>query len=291
MSNLEIEPSYQPPVDQLLRLGEPKYGAFMDYGALGLTQEHVPELIRMVADHKLHNAPGESEWVWAPVHAWRMLGEFRAGAAVGPLLDLLRRIDDFDDDWIGEDVPMVLGQIGRAALEPVTAYLANANHKEWARVAAAHALAEIGRQQPELRDECVTRLSAQLEQFEEQTARLNAFLVSPLLDLEARESLPLMERAFKADCVDESVCGDYEDAEIEFGLKAAREHPRRPNSLTELSDRLRALDKENIFERALLDLPPLPSTTQFPLVKPPKTGRNDPCPCGSGRKFKKCCGQ
>ncbi len=21
-----------------------------------------------------------------------------------------------------------------------------------------------------------------------------------------------------------------------------------------------------------------------------KTGRNDPCPCGSGRKFKKCCG-
>jgi uncharacterized protein YecA (UPF0149 family) len=21
----------------------------------------------------------------------------------------------------------------------------------------------------------------------------------------------------------------------------------------------------------------------------PRTGRNDPCPCGSGRKFKKCC--
>jgi SEC-C motif-containing protein len=23
----------------------------------------------------------------------------------------------------------------------------------------------------------------------------------------------------------------------------------------------------------------------------PKTGRNDPCPCGSGRKFKHCCGR
>ena len=23
----------------------------------------------------------------------------------------------------------------------------------------------------------------------------------------------------------------------------------------------------------------------------PKIGRNDPCPCGSGKKFKKCCGQ
>jgi uncharacterized protein YecA (UPF0149 family) len=23
--------------------------------------------------------------------------------------------------------------------------------------------------------------------------------------------------------------------------------------------------------------------------KKPKVGRNDPCPCGSGKKFKKCC--
>ncbi|WP_082849957.1 SEC-C metal-binding domain-containing protein [Halioglobus sp. HI00S01] len=23
----------------------------------------------------------------------------------------------------------------------------------------------------------------------------------------------------------------------------------------------------------------------------PKVGRNDPCPCGSERKFKKCCGR
>ncbi|WP_415242478.1 SEC-C metal-binding domain-containing protein [Zhongshania sp.] len=23
----------------------------------------------------------------------------------------------------------------------------------------------------------------------------------------------------------------------------------------------------------------------------PKVGRNEPCPCGNGRKFKKCCGQ
>jgi SEC-C motif-containing protein len=23
----------------------------------------------------------------------------------------------------------------------------------------------------------------------------------------------------------------------------------------------------------------------------PKVGRNDPCPCGSGKKFKKCCGR
>ena len=26
-------------------------------------------------------------------------------------------------------------------------------------------------------------------------------------------------------------------------------------------------------------------------IKAEKIGRNDPCPCGSGKKYKKCCGQ
>ena len=27
------------------------------------------------------------------------------------------------------------------------------------------------------------------------------------------------------------------------------------------------------------------------IIKAPKVGRNDPCPCGSGLKYKKCCGK
>ncbi|MEJ7608378.1 MAG: SEC-C metal-binding domain-containing protein [Bryobacteraceae bacterium] len=33
------------------------------------------------------------------------------------------------------------------------------------------------------------------------------------------------------------------------------------------------------------------STTEAqPVVKGARVGRNDPCPCGSGKKYKKCCG-
>lgn len=32
------------------------------------------------------------------------------------------------------------------------------------------------------------------------------------------------------------------------------------------------------------------SSPGVPYVRPePKVGRNDPCPCGSGKKYKKCC--
>ncbi|MBQ6948048.1 MAG: SEC-C domain-containing protein [Firmicutes bacterium] len=30
---------------------------------------------------------------------------------------------------------------------------------------------------------------------------------------------------------------------------------------------------------------------QMPVKKEATVGRNDPCPCGSGKKYKKCCGR
>jgi uncharacterized protein YecA (UPF0149 family) len=35
-----------------------------------------------------------------------------------------------------------------------------------------------------------------------------------------------------------------------------------------------------------------PAVTPQPVRRDePRVGRNDPCPCGSGKKNKKCCGQ
>ena len=33
------------------------------------------------------------------------------------------------------------------------------------------------------------------------------------------------------------------------------------------------------------------STAKQPKVNKNKVGRNDPCPCGSGKKYKQCCGK
>jgi SEC-C motif-containing protein len=44
------------------------------------------------------------------------------------------------------------------------------------------------------------------------------------------------------------------------------------------------IDGAWIYARALRDGP-------APIKSAPKVGRNDPCPCGSGKKFKHCCGR
>ncbi|MCD7904869.1 MAG: SEC-C domain-containing protein [Clostridiales bacterium] len=47
---------------------------------------------------------------------------------------------------------------------------------------------------------------------------------------------------------------------------------------------------ENIFTREQLDVFYKEQKHSKTVVKEKKIGRNDPCPCGSGKKYKKCCG-
>ena len=48
--------------------------------------------------------------------------------------------------------------------------------------------------------------------------------------------------------------------------------------------KLEADKPEDITDLEILQNPPKTVTVEK------KVGRNDPCPCGSGKKFKKCCG-
>lgn len=219
---------YPYPVNRLLNLGDPRERReWPVYTGLGLTSEHVPDLIRMVLDDDLNEADPESREVWAPLHAWRALGQLRAVAAIEPLLSLLWRIDERDDDWVGEELPRVFSMIGAPAIPALASYLADSTHGLFARIAAAHGLEWITRRYTATRDQSATALSVQLERFAENDPTLNGFLVSYLLDLKAVEAAPLMERAFAANQVDLSVMGDWEDAQIGLGLKTNREKPRQ----------------------------------------------------------------
>ena len=221
---------YPPPVDKLLTLGDARdsMSHWPDYLAYGLGPEHIPDLIRMATDEELYVAGSDSLEVWAPVHAWRALGQFRAEAAAEPLTGLLHRIDDNQDDHVGEELPEVYGMIGPAAIPALATYLADAAHPLYARVAAAHSFGEIGANHPGSRADCVAALTAQLERCAETDPTLNAFLVSYLMDLKAIESAPVMERAFAAGQVELPVAGDWEDVQIEMGLRQTRTTPK-PN--------------------------------------------------------------
>jgi hypothetical protein len=219
--------AYHDPVAQLLSMGDVRgMREWSDYPALGLTAEHVPELARMALDEELHWADGESAEVWAPLHAWRALGQLRATAAVEALLNLLDRVDAYDDDWMGEELPDVFGMIGPAALPGLRDFLAGAGHGLWAQVAASESLAKIAQQAPAYRDQVVAIVTEQLRHYAKQDRTLNAFLVDALaVELKAQESALVIEEAYARKRVDLSVLGDWEEAQIYMGLLDRRLSP------------------------------------------------------------------
>lgn len=254
---------YSEPVSRLLSCGSLlEHTELIDYQGLGLSQEDIPALITMSADNDLHWADPESDEVWAPVHAWRALGQLRAAEAVPVLLEQLALLDDDDDEWAGEELPDVFGMIGEAAVQGLTGYVRNKQNSLMMRAVAASALAKIGIRFPETRETCIAVLEKELARFSQKDAELNGFLVSYLLDLQAVEALATIEVAYQRDCVDPTVCGDFEDVEIDLGVRDKRTKPRA---------NLWAFD---------------PPAGQ---VSKKKVGRNEPCPCGSGKKYKKCC--
>src|SRR5258707_15295636 len=104
----------------------------------------------MATDPELNAADSESMEVWAPVHAWRTLGQLRAESAVGPLIEMLADLtDEGSDDWAFDELPTVLGMIGPAAIPAARALLEDESALEDSRTAAGQVLEEIGKRHPE----------------------------------------------------------------------------------------------------------------------------------------------
>ena|GEM_PF-311992 len=254
---------YSSPVVQLLTYGKIEFGEeWPDYQSLGLRTEHTHELIKLIQDTRLHSMGRDSLEIWAPVHAWRALGQLKTVEAVGVLVCLFRLIDEEDDDWVSEELPEIMAMIGSGAIPQLSLFLKDSRNGLFARVAAERSLQLIGKSDGSVREKCIAILTDELKLFLMNDPSLNAFLIDGLIGLNAVEAVDLMREAFIHGRVDCFVRGDVDDVEIALGLKDKRTHPR---------------GRKNIRDR--YDKP----------SQKVKIGRNDPCHCGSGKKYKKCC--
>ncbi len=229
---------------------------------LGLTVEDGAELLRLAADPEF-DLSWNTDAVWAPAWAWFLIGELKPPGAEAVLVGLLDRLDKEDGDEAGSLIlPKAFGRIGPEVAPALVAVLRDESRKNGSRWAAVDGLKEIALARPETRTEMVAILTAQLDEQAVRDETINAAIICDLIDLEAVESAAVIERAFLAKRVDETIVGDWDDVQVELGLKA----PSRLGSGLGLYG------------------------TQPVRRETPKVGRNDPCPCGSGKKFKKCCG-
>ncbi len=80
-----------------------------------------------------------------------------------------------------------------------------------------------------------------------------------------------------------------EDSEVEINIDTEKLYMNMVGCNAEWLYTLPEWDK--IFDKEKQQELYKQEKTSHTVVKAPKVGRNDPCPCGSGKKYNKCCGK
>jgi hypothetical protein len=213
--------TYAGPVRRLLNIGNiggynpADWPDYLNEFAIG--HEHIGQLIRMACDDALHGAYSDTSEVWAPLHAWRALGQLQAAVSVAPLL---ARLSTNEEDEAAEaELPVVFGMIGPAAIPYCAGFLSDRANPPPSLTTAIEAIKEIAERHPGCRAECVGFLARTLKPPAYRGPPVSGSVVSALIDLGAVEAIDVIREAFRRKSVDISVAGDEEDVEIELGLR------------------------------------------------------------------------
>ncbi len=212
-------------VQKLFTLGEIEHNApWIDYCKLGLSRDDLPQLLELLTDSTLLNAPVESKEVWVPQHIWRALGQLADEGTIPELLTSFNPL--IHDQNAADELPTVMAMIGVAAQQPLGDFLLNIHNSEVTRIIAAQALQNIAEKIPASRALSVNYLTKQCALLDKTTSDLNTLVLCNLIDLKAAESIKEIQALCQHQMIDPFTVGDIEDIEIALGLRDERETER-----------------------------------------------------------------
>jgi len=94
--------------------------------------------------------------------------------------------------------------------------------------------------------------------------------------------LPAIGELYRKGYVAEGICGSLLSVARDMNTPAKPWHKEKLLSITGRYHQIVTTWSGYQEDAEPNDIPPVAAFS-------PKTGRNDPCPCGSGKKYKKCC--
>jgi hypothetical protein len=287
----------------------------------------VPELLKITdrtLDNFLADELKDDDWLgnYYFFHALYLLHELHAPEALDVYRRLLRLDSSATDFWFGdelfEEVPGLLARAGQTRLPELLAMLEDQEMLLHHRLVASGAIAQLAREQPGLRpaiSEFLQRYLRHIIAHADQAAQLfpadtEAFgyaledylgmLLVDMQEADLRELEPEMRELHRLGLVDESIGGGADD--IDFNepypllpspdiFTRYQELRDDPDNYSPFHPDAAAIAKRRAQEEAeYAQYRRNLAQQQQPRQVLPKIGRNDPCPCGSGKKYKKCCG-
>jgi hypothetical protein len=281
--------------------------------------EMVPDLIDLIKKATAASRTGEVPTRNGHLFALYLLTEFRAKEALASIVEAISLPGEgpFDlfGDTITEDLSRILAVLAADQSEMIDALIADQSINEYVRWQAIRTFRHWVRDGHWTREEAVQRLRYHLSTATQQEDyKITTELVGELAKYSPRECQDEIEEVFRLGLVDQyevsssSVARSIEKGESWFQQELQDLPP------TGIQDTVADLERWACFQES--DRPAkAPRLHQTPTTFQEddwndgpedenlwssgttihhgtvRVGRNEPCPCGSGKKYKKCCGR
>jgi uncharacterized protein len=235
---------------------------------------------------------------------FHLLGEWREKAAYRPLARLLslpgNEVDAIFGDSITTTSHRVMAGLFDGDPQPLYDIILDPNADEYLRASMIEALAMVTLR-GELDRDLVARFLRNVFMEMQPQAECYAWVgwQSAIAMLGLSDLKILVKKAFDRGFIDSDVLGFHD---FEQDLKQGIDHPGEPlrpndeeytlfgDTVDELSGWYCFTEQYNEDQERWRQQADTNPVLSLPYENPFKgVGRNDPCPCGSGKKFKKCC--
>jgi hypothetical protein len=265
--------------------------------------EIIPELLEVLINTSDHTAElAEEDGYFAHIYAMYLLAQFRETRAYPLVYQLLMKpfeiLDNLLGDVITDGLPGILASICGGDTGLIKRIIENSQLNEYIRSAALHALVILVAEGIKPREEIIDYFKGL---FRGRLERCDSFvwnsLVSSSSRLDPKEVVDDIKRAYDDGLVDTFFIS-MEDIQEQLAKTSdtVLEELKSDSHYHLINDTIDELNYWACFHRENKETEDLrvmedDYNEQETAHVGPKIGRNDPCPCGSGKKYKKCCGK
>jgi hypothetical protein len=269
--------------------------------AVAHREEVTPHLLRILEDtvDRAAELGAEGDYM-AHLYAMFLLAQFREMRAYPLMVRFASLPGDVQYSLCGDFITEGLGPVASVCggdIEGIQSVIENENADEWARGSALSGLVTLVAAGQKSRDEIVSYF---VHLFRGKLARKWSHvwdsLVSDSCDLCPAELVDDIERAYEEGLVDPGFV-HFDDVKRAIALGKDRALARLADNPHRhlVDDTVKEMGWWECFRdhstSGVKGAAQASAKANFQIVsKKPKTGRNEPCPCGSDKKYKKCCG-
>jgi len=236
----------------------------------------------------------------AHIYALFLLAQFRekrAYALIAKFFSIPGEITlDITGDVVTEDLARILASVSYGATSVMEALVENEDINEYVRNAALRGMLTLVACGAIPREDLIAYCQSLFHgKLAREPSHIWNGLAAVSTDLYPDELFEDLKKAYEDGLIDPFFMR-FKDVQqdMELGKETVLARLRSSRKYTLIEDSIQEMEGGACFEQPKRKLPKrkLPS---FPIAqalkKSLKVGRNQPCPCGSGKKYKKCCGR